>query len=229
MIILHRVGIITIVKDQAQTEAELVAAERTRGSLAGIMVGGWIRAINQAQGIFNDPENGSETRARAALIMLVAAEDWAFRSKDERRTKIQTEITQKLYAWLDDHQPELSDELASEVKMEEIKHDLRYAGAEEQQSLIHSIEAMDATSQKAVLMARVARITKDEELMADAVELQEQYDNPERLAVLKRWQAELSDGSKLVEYKEKILRVVYGEIIGRIPWSLLVPEKLVVN
>lgn len=214
------------VKDAPRAELELEAAENIRGSLPGIMLGGWILAIRRANGVFSDLENNSEIRARAALIMLVAAEDWAYRSNKPRRDEIEVKITDKLYGWFDNHQQALPEELLAEVEMEKIKHDLRYAPEEEQKSVIENIRTMGDTSQKAVLMARAARITGDEGLMEEAVRLQQQFDNPERLAVLKRWQAEIHSSRKLDEYRQKALQIIYGEVIGRIPWSLLVPEQI---
>jgi hypothetical protein len=209
-----------------RVEEKVARAEKIRGNLAGIILGGWILAINEANPVFSNQENSREQRAKAALIMLVAAEDIAFRSKESRQTEIEQGLTGIIYDWTDRHQQEIPGEILNEVKMEKIKHDLRNATLEGREQIIAGIKDEEENTQKAVLMARAARIIQDEKLMEEAIEIQRKFNNPDRLAVLLRWQKELKNPSAMTEYRETVLKIVYGEIFGRIPWTRLVPNEI---
>ncbi|OGD09016.1 hypothetical protein A2397_00030 [Candidatus Amesbacteria bacterium RIFOXYB1_FULL_44_23] len=200
---------------QNEAEARLIKAEQTRNNLASIVCLGWIAAIRQSQQIFDDPQVSLETRSKAGLIMLVAGEDWAFRAGYQRRKILNRQLIEPLYRWFDESTQGPEDVL-QEVEMERMKKRIR----DGEPGIKEELEVWTDSSQKAVLWARLALRENNVSMMQRAVTLQQQYDNPDRLAVLKRWQSEMANPGK-IKVKELVTKIVYGVVAEIIPWGLL--------
>lgn len=172
--------------------ATLEKAEYVRNDPKQIVLGGWVRAINIAGEVIDHANGDKETRTRAALIALIAAEDWMYRSGDSGKTVIENRVINPIKKWYSKTKecPLFPETEKSEFEMWAVIEGIRSEDPGVRLKAKEKIGQMPDNRQTAVLVARVARETGDMKEMDRAIGMLGSQDD-ERMQTLKRWKSEM--------------------------------------